>query len=140
MDDTLLWEATFRHSRVDQKLSMDFLVHLDGTAAVGQDEPSIFEVIAEEKMHELLKPAFDYMIAQATERYYALFPLYKFKNAVYLIFMSTIELQYLKKWGGSFTETFYGLKRSKGTRNSLFFNLIEIVWFPVVKSQLGAFD
>jgi hypothetical protein len=116
---------------------MDFLVHLDGTSAVGQDEPSIFELIAEEKMHELLKPAFDYMIAHATERYYALFPFFKFKNAAYLLLMSAIEFQYLKKWGGSFTETFYGLKRTKG--RSIVLNIMEIVWFPVLKSQLGAF-
>jgi peroxin-12 len=114
---------------------MDLFVHLDGTSAIGQDEPSIFEIIAEEKMHQLLLPAFDYMVAKLTERYYRLIPIYRYKTLIYLILMSGIEFQYLQKWKGSFTESFYGLKR-QGKKN-LVLNLFEIVGFPLIKSKLG---
>ncbi|KAI8892971.1 Pex12 amino terminal region-domain-containing protein [Globomyces pollinis-pini] len=116
---------------------MDFLTHLDGTSAVGADQPSIFEIYANYKMNQLLYPAFNYMMTQLTQQYYYLLPIYKFKSVVYVSIMSFVEYSYLKEWGGSFTETFYGLKRHKKSR--FLYSLLELVWAPLIKSKLDEY-
>ncbi|KAJ3274430.1 ubiquitin-protein ligase peroxin 12 [Terramyces sp. JEL0728] len=121
---------------------MDFLSHLDGTSAVGQDDPSIFEIIANEKMNDLLLPSFEYILTQLTHQYYFLFPLHKRRKLLYCLLMACIEFSYLKRYGGSVTENFYGLKRErKGSLGNrlIIFSLIQLIFAPVYKTYLDEY-
>lgn len=117
---------------------MDFLAHLDGTQASGEDSPSLYEIIAQENMNQLLEPAFNYMVAKISERYYSLLPLHKYRTIIYIALMSAIETKYLTTVKGSFSENFYSLKRvsKKHSRSLLLFNLLEIVISPCILSKL----
>ncbi|KAI7899435.1 Pex12 amino terminal region-domain-containing protein [Cokeromyces recurvatus] len=85
-------------------------------SALGSQEdtyrPSLFELVAQEKLKELLQPAVQYILAIYAQRYPRL--LLKIVNnheEFYALLMLLIERHYLKEWGGSFAENFYGLKR-----------------------------
>lgn len=127
-----------------------FSYALDSTSTTGQDT-SIFEIIAQEKMNSLLHPAFDQLIAEVTERNNRLLPLYNYRKIIYLVFMSGVQLHYLTEWsnlvltsGGSFAETFYGLKRvaridhGRMKANHLYSSLFELVIYPFIKSELDS--
>lgn len=116
---------------------MDVLAHLDGTKSLSQDGGiSIFEVVAARKMNELLGPAFEFGTALLAERYYTFFPIHRFRRFLFISIMSAVELSYLHKWGGSFSETFYGLKRI-GVK-AYYLSLIELVVYPTIKTTLNA--
>jgi peroxin-12 len=117
---------------------MDFMI-LDGTSA--SSKPSIFELLALEKMNSLLEPAFEYTITKLTERYYSLLPLHRWRKGLYLVIMSAIEYQYLSDRNSSFSESFYGLKRrlvgkSKRPKLVTLFNIFELVIAPMIKSNM----
>ncbi|OBZ91502.1 Peroxisome assembly protein 12 [Choanephora cucurbitarum] len=91
-------------------------------SALGSQEdayrPSLFELVAQEKLRELLQPAVQYILAIYAQRYPRL--LIKIVNnheEFYALLMLLIERHYLKEWGGSFAENFYGLKRVSSTRS-----------------------
>ncbi|KAI8981117.1 Pex12 amino terminal region-domain-containing protein [Pilobolus umbonatus] len=74
--------------------------------------PSLFELVAQEKLKELLQPAIQYIIAVYAQRYpRLLLRIVNNHEEFYAILMLLIEHHYLKDWGGSFAENFYGLKR-----------------------------
>ncbi|KAI8984622.1 Pex12 amino terminal region-domain-containing protein [Mycotypha africana] len=85
-------------------------------SAMGSQEdayrPSLFELIAQEKLKELLQPAVQYIVAIYAQRYpRLLLKLVNHHEEFYALLMLLVERHYLKEWGGSFAENFYGLKR-----------------------------
>ncbi|KAI9319269.1 Pex12 amino terminal region-domain-containing protein [Dichotomocladium elegans] len=74
--------------------------------------PSLFELDAQQKLRELLQPAVQYAVAIYAQRYPRfLITLVNNHEEFYAILMLLIERHYLKEWGASFAENFYGLKR-----------------------------
>ncbi|CAG8438659.1 3203_t:CDS:2 [Ambispora gerdemannii] len=97
---------------------MEFMSDLGSNADIYR--PSLFELIAQEKMHELLQPAIRYILSVYAQRY----PRYLLRivnrlDEVYAIILLFIERHYLKEWGASFTENFYGLKRIRSLRTTM---------------------
>ncbi|ORX47406.1 hypothetical protein DM01DRAFT_1339037 [Hesseltinella vesiculosa] len=100
-------------------------------SAIGSQEdayrPSLFELVAQEKLRELLQPAVQYLTAVYAQRYpRLLIRLVNHHEEFYAILMLLVERHYLKEWSGSFAENFYGLKRvstayldSKGSQYAL---------------------
>ncbi|CAO3599284.1 unnamed protein product [Absidia cylindrospora] len=100
-------------------------------SALGSQEdayrPSLFELVAQEKLRDLLQPAVQYITAVYAQRYpRLLIRLVNNHEEFYAILMFLIERHYLKEWGASFAENFYGLKRvstnfleSKGSQMAL---------------------
>ncbi|KAI8075307.1 Pex12 amino terminal region-domain-containing protein [Gongronella butleri] len=100
-------------------------------SAIGSQEdafrPSLFELVAQEKLRELLQPAVQYLTAVYAQRYpRLLLRLVNNHEEFYALLMLLVERHYLKEWGGSFAENFYGLKRvstsfleSKGSQYAL---------------------
>ncbi|KAI8083161.1 Pex12 amino terminal region-domain-containing protein [Halteromyces radiatus] len=85
-------------------------------SALGSQEdayrPSLFELVAQEKLRDLLQPAVQYVTAVYAQRYpRLLIRLVNNHEEFYAILMFLIERHYLKEWGASFAENFYGLKR-----------------------------
>ncbi|CAO3633079.1 unnamed protein product [Mucor hiemalis] len=85
-------------------------------SALGSQEdayrPSLFELVAQEKLKELLQPAVQYILAIYAQRYpRLLLRVVNNHEEFYAALMLLIERHYLKEWGGLFAENFYGLKR-----------------------------
>ncbi|KAF9438981.1 ubiquitin-protein ligase peroxin 12 [Entomortierella beljakovae] len=94
---------------------MEFMSNLGG--GLQADRPSLFEVIAQDKMREMLEPAVRYVIAVYAQRY----PRYLIRivnryEEFYAVLMFFVERHYLREYGASFAENFYGLKRVRAPR------------------------
>lgn len=97
------------------------------SALVSQEDayrPSLFELVAQEKLKELLQPAVQYILAIYAQRYpRLLLRVVNNHEEFYAALMLLVERHYLKEWGGSFAENFYGLKRvSTAHLDSIKFN------------------
>ncbi|KAJ8086333.1 ubiquitin-protein ligase peroxin 12 [Marasmius tenuissimus] len=83
---------------------------------IGSDplKPSLFELVAQEQLRDLLQPALKYVLAVFAQRY----PRYLLRivnrhEEFYALIMFFVEKHYLRKHGASFSENFYGLKRRR---------------------------
>lgn len=76
--------------------------------------PSLFELLSESQLRDLLEPSLRYVLALVTARYprYLIRILNNWEEA-YALLMLLVERHYLTKYQGSFTENFYGLKRER---------------------------
>lgn len=97
---------------------MDVLTSVDPTSSQPSSadpfHPSFFELAAQSQLQELIKPAVRYVLAVLAQRNprYLLRVVNSF-DEVYALFMAGIETHYLRVWGSSFAENFYGLRRRK---------------------------
>ncbi|KAG0255442.1 ubiquitin-protein ligase peroxin 12 [Actinomortierella ambigua] len=94
---------------------MEFMSNIGG--GLQADRPSLFELIAQDKMREMLEPALRYVLAVYAQRY----PRYLIRivnryEEFYAILMFFVERHYLREYGASFAENFYGLKRVRAPR------------------------
>lgn len=96
---------------------MDVLTSVDPTSSPSSSDPlhpSFFELAAQSQLQDLIKPAVRYVLAvlaQRNPRY-----LLRFVNSfdeVYALLMAGVEAHYLRVWGSSFAENFYGLRRRR---------------------------
>lgn len=80
------------------------------------DKPSLFELLSETQLRELLEPSLRYLLAVTTHRHprYLIHLLNRW-DEFYAVLMLLIERHYLTHHAGSFTENFYGLKRERNT-------------------------
>ncbi|KAI5820924.1 Pex12 amino terminal region-domain-containing protein [Pyronema omphalodes] len=90
---------------------MEFMSNISG---MDESKPSLFELLSESQLRDLLEPSLRYLLALATQRHprYLIRILNRY-DEVYALLMLLIERHYLRRWGGSFTENFYGLKRER---------------------------
>ncbi|RDB20477.1 Peroxisome assembly protein 12 [Hypsizygus marmoreus] len=77
-------------------------------------KPSLFELVAQEQLRDLLQPALKYVLAVFAQRYprYLLRIVNKHEE-FYALIMLFVERHYLLKHNASFAENFYGLKRRR---------------------------
>ena len=93
---------------------MDFLANL---STIDESRPTLFELIAQDQLRDLLQPAIRYVLVFYAQRY----PRYLLRIAnnseeLYALLMSVVESYFLREYHGSFTENFYGLKRERALR------------------------
>jgi hypothetical protein len=89
---------------------MELYSHLNSIVI---DKPSLFEHLAVDSLHALLKPALQQALFVFTQRYpRSLLWIYSKFDTLYFILHLIVESYYLSEWGASFAEHFYGLKRS----------------------------
>lgn len=77
-------------------------------------KPSLFELVAQEQLRDLLQPALKYVLSVFAQRY----PRYLLRivnrhEEFYALIMLYVERHYLRKHNASFAENFYGLKRRR---------------------------
>ncbi|KAI5801566.1 Pex12 amino terminal region-domain-containing protein [Peziza echinospora] len=91
---------------------MEFMSNVN--SGLDENKPSLFELISETQLRDLLEPSARYILATITERHprYLIHILNSY-DEVYALVMLLVERHYLKSWGGSFTENFYGMKRER---------------------------
>ncbi|KAG1753694.1 Pex12 amino terminal region-domain-containing protein [Suillus paluster] len=83
---------------------------------VGGDplKPSLFELVAQEQLRDLLQPALKYVLAVFAQRYPRhLIRIVNRHEEFYAFIMLFVERHYLRKHNASFSENFYGLKRRR---------------------------
>ncbi|EJD01250.1 cyclin-dependent protein kinase inhibitor [Fomitiporia mediterranea MF3/22] len=83
---------------------------------IGTDpsRPSLFELVAQEQLRDLLQPALKYVLSVFAQRY----PRYLLRivnrhEEFYALLMFFVEKHYLRTHAASFAENFYGLKRRR---------------------------
>lgn len=83
---------------------------------VGGDplKPTLFELVAQEQLRDLLQPAVKYVLSVFAQQY----PRYLLRvvnrhEEFYAALIFLVERHYLRKYGASFAENFYGLKRRR---------------------------
>ncbi|XP_015518242.1 peroxisome assembly protein 12 [Neodiprion lecontei] len=108
-------------------------------------KPSIFEIVAQESLASTLEPVFkkiiSYLVLVNPHRYGW---LERWCDEAYLVFNAALQYHYLKKYSASFSETFYGLKRSSvvaGSDGKLStkqekISLLLLVVFPHFRTKL----
>lgn len=75
--------------------------------------PTLFEVIAQESLAELIRPAFKQIVEFWHSRNPNQCPwLYKRFEEIYLVVNTIVQYHYFRLHGGSFAESLYGLKRA----------------------------
>ncbi|KAJ7688424.1 cyclin-dependent protein kinase inhibitor [Mycena rosella] len=83
---------------------------------VGSDplKPSLFELVAQEQLRDLLQPALKYVLAVFAQRYPRhLLRIVNRHEEFYAAIMLFVERHYLRTHNASFSENFYGLKRRR---------------------------
>lgn len=97
---------------------MDVLTAIDPTSSQPSSSdpfhPSFFELAAQSQLSDLIKPAVRYVLAvlaQRNPRY--LLRIVNSFDELYALLMAGIETHYLRVWGSSFSENFYGLRRRR---------------------------
>ena len=97
---------------------MDVLTSIDPTSSQPSSSdpfhPSFFELAAQSQLQDLIKPALRYVLAVLAQRNprYLLRIVHSF-DEVYALLMAGVEGHYLRVWGSSFAENFYGLRRRR---------------------------
>ncbi|KAJ1965036.1 ubiquitin-protein ligase peroxin 12, partial [Dimargaris xerosporica] len=91
---------------------MEFMSDILGTNEAAQ--PSLFELIAQDKLRDLFKPVLSYALATYAQRYPRyLLRLVNWQDEVFAALMVVVEKSYLEQFGSSFAENIYGLKRAR---------------------------
>ncbi|CAH7687945.1 Pex12 amino terminal region-domain-containing protein [Phakopsora pachyrhizi] len=81
---------------------------------IDHEKPTFFELIAQEQVNDLLGPVIRYVTsiyAQRHPRYFL--KILNHHDELFAISMLFIQRYYLRNWGASFAENFYGLRRQK---------------------------
>ena len=123
----------------------EFAAHLNqGTTDAN---PTIFEIVAQESMATVLRPAVSYGLkVLATSNPDRWGWLWRVGDELYLILNYVVQNRYLKNFGGSISEHFYGLKRAINVENGdssggisnyhRYLSLIMLVAVPYAKLKL----
>ncbi|XP_059156582.1 peroxisome assembly protein 12-like isoform X2 [Physella acuta] len=86
--------------------------HLTSFGSEDAQRPSVFEVLAQQSLMSTVRPAFLHAVKVFAEKYPAyLGKLYQYYDEIFLLFDIIVQSHYLKRYGGSFAENFYDLKR-----------------------------
>ncbi|XP_075417524.1 peroxisome assembly protein 12 [Tenrec ecaudatus] len=82
------------------------------TASVVDDQPSIFEVVAQDSLMTAVRPALQHVVkvlAESNPAYYGFF--WRWFDEIFTLLDLLLQQHYLAKTSASFSENFYGLKR-----------------------------
>ena len=94
---------------------MEFLSHIGG---LDHQRPTFFELVAQDEMVHLLRPAFKFVLTTLATRYPRhLLRVHRWSDEVYALLTLAIERYYLTAMDGTFGESFYGLKRALSRRS-----------------------
>ncbi|CAN6664710.1 peroxisome assembly protein 12 [Trichomonascus vanleenenianus] len=92
---------------------MDYYSSLNASS-LDPDTPTLFELLSAHQLQDLISPSIRYILSFYAQRH----PQYLLRLAnkydeLYLVLMGLVEYYHLKNWNSSFTEKFYGLKRTR---------------------------
>ncbi|CAL1588679.1 unnamed protein product [Knipowitschia caucasica] len=118
--------------------------HLTSSAAL--EQPSIFEVLAQESLMEAVKPALRHavkILAESNPSRYGF--LWRCFDELYLMLDVLLQKHFLSHCSASFSENFYGLKRVGGGQQGLalksrsyWWSLLLLCLVPYLRAKLEA--
>lgn len=76
-------------------------------------KPTLLELQMSDSLAHGLQPAFEYLLRVLGEHYSALFPLFQYKDELFLALSLAVQRHFLASYEGSFAENFYALKRTR---------------------------
>ncbi|EDM05474.1 peroxisomal biogenesis factor 12 [Rattus norvegicus] len=82
------------------------------TASVADDQPSIFEVVAQDSLMTAVRPALQHVVkvlAESNPAHYGFF--WRWFDEIFTLLDFLLQQHYLSRTSASFSEHFYGLKR-----------------------------
>ncbi|CAL1531965.1 unnamed protein product [Lymnaea stagnalis] len=86
--------------------------HLTSLGPGDAQRPSVFEVLAQQSLMSTIKPAFQHAVRVFAEKYpQQLGKVFQYYDEIFIVLDSLVQAHYLRKYGASFAENFYGLKR-----------------------------
>lgn len=91
---------------------MDYYSSLNA-ATLDPDIPTVFEILSAKQLQDLIYPSLRHIIVHYAQRN----PAYLLRicnrfDEIFLVGMGLVEYYHLKHWNSTFTEKFYGLKRT----------------------------
>ncbi|KAG8682271.1 ubiquitin-protein ligase peroxin 12 [Ceratobasidium sp. 395] len=90
---------------------MEFLGDITG---LDPNRPSLLELVAQDQLRDTLQPALKYILAVFAQQYPRyLIRIVNYFEEFYSLLMLVVERHYLKVYGASFAENFYGMKRRR---------------------------
>lgn len=92
---------------------MDYYSSLNASS-LDPDVPTLFELLSARQLQSLISPSIRYILTFYAQRH----PQYllRFANRydeLYTLIMGVVEYHHLNSWNSSFTEKFYGIKRTR---------------------------
>ncbi|CAD5229523.1 unnamed protein product [Bursaphelenchus okinawaensis] len=128
-------------------MSTAFKASVAASAAQSQLRPSVFDILSQQSQQQSLKPAIQYILKFGALFYQSknINSLMKWFDEIYAVVMLTMENHSLKKYGASFSENFYSMKRVFDQHNSLPTDserrksLLFLVIVPYIESKLSAY-
>lgn len=92
---------------------MDYYSSLNASS-LDPDVPTLFELLSAKQLQNLISPSIRYILTYYAQRY----PQYllRFANKydeLYALIMGLVEYHHLNSWNSSFSEKFYGIKRTR---------------------------
>lgn len=139
---------------------MDYFSSLNASA-LDPDTPTLFELLSAKELDDLISPSLRFLVSFYAQRH----PRYLLRAAnrfdeIYAVGMGLVEYYHLKNWNASFTEKFYGLKRTnvlntaalraqyavpdlveqrrRLTKKQVWGSLVMLIAVPYVKEKLDA--
>lgn len=109
------------------------------TSSAYVSRPTIFDILAQENMHALFRPAFNHVLKWLATCHPIATRLRVYSNELYLLVHSAIEYLYLREYDALFSEYFYGLKRLGMTRTKRVMSILASVVVPYLKAKLDNF-
>ena len=89
------------------------MTHIDLGTPHDDAVPSVFEVLAQQRLMPALQQALHYVLAVGAQRYPRwLLPLHRRREEVHLMLAALLEAHSLRTTASSFGEHFYGLRRT----------------------------
>lgn len=99
--------------------------------------PTIFDILAQENMHQLFRQAFNHIFKWLETSFIQFRTVGKYRDEIYLTIHSFIEFMYLKAYDGLFSEHFYGMKRVHlGSNLKRILSIVFAVVVPYLKAKL----
>uniref|UniRef100_A0A3Q0T426 Peroxisome assembly protein 12 n=1 Tax=Amphilophus citrinellus TaxID=61819 RepID=A0A3Q0T426_AMPCI len=119
------------------------------TSTVVTEQPSVFEVLAQESLMETVRPALKHAVKVLAESNPSRFGfLWRSFDELYLLLDLLLQNHFLSNCSASFSENFYGLKRVSGgrrlpvrlglTRTSRWWSLLLLCLLPYLQAKLEA--
>ncbi|XP_077474827.1 peroxisome assembly protein 12 [Stigmatopora argus] len=114
------------------------------TSGTASEQPSIFELLAQESLMEAVKPALRHAVKVLAESNPSRFGfLWRRFDELYLLLDVLLQNHFLSNCGASFSENFYGLKRLSGSRglpvgSARWRSLLLLCLAPYLRAKLEA--
>jgi len=102
--------------------------------------PSVFEVIAQENLNELFRPACRHLIevlARSQPEYFG--SILRSFDAIYNLVVSSLQFYFITNHSASLAEYYYDLKRSEVTFKQRLLQVSALVLLPYLQNKLQTF-